>query len=116
MPDPVDVGRLHAFCDGSADGVRTVIEIFLSDIAETITDLSVAVDRADAEAVRLLAHRGGGSSSACGATGLAALLRLLEDAHGTRSTADHGPLIRAVAEEFDDVQRFLRTYLEGLRT
>lgn len=115
MPGPVDVGRLHAFCDGSADGVRTVIEIFLTDTAETIAELSTAVERVDAEAIRLLAHRAGGSSSACGASGLAALMLRLEYPEESGTAADADRLMRAVAEEFDGVQRFLRTYVEGLR-
>lgn len=116
MPAPVDIDRLQAFCDGSAEGLRTVVDIFLTDTLETLDELAAAVERSDAEAIRLLAHRAGGSSAACGASPLAALLFQLETPPSARTAGNDAEVFRGVTAEFDAVKRFLEACLEGLRT
>ena len=113
MPAPVDIERLEAFCDGTAAGLRAVVDIFLSDTLETLTELDRAAGRADLDTVRLLAHRAGGSSAACGAASLAALLRRIENSVSPEEAVIPG-MIRDVLDEFDVVTRFLQAYVEGL--
>src|SRR3954454_13444762 len=101
MPTPVDLTRLEAFCDGTPEGFRGVVEIFLSDTLETLTELDAAITRGDRAAVRLRAHRAGGSCAACGASALAALLEHLESPPGEPRVGDESALARHVAAEFD---------------
>jgi HPt (histidine-containing phosphotransfer) domain-containing protein len=113
MPGPVDIERLEAFCDGTAAGLRAVVDIFLTDTLETLTELDRAVARADLDTVHLLAHRAGGSSAACGAGSLAGLLGRIEMS-GSLEEADVPGLIHDVLDEFGVVTRFLQAYVEGL--
>ena len=113
MPRPVDIERLEAFCDGTAAGLRAVVDIFLTDTLETLTELDRAVARADLDTVHLLAHRAGGSSAACGARSLAALLGRIEMS-GSLEEAGVPGLIHNVLDEFGVVTRFLQAYVEGL--
>lgn len=87
MPPPVDLARLAEFSDGTAAGLRTLIEIFLQDSVETTAELHAAVESERLAEIELLAHRAGGASGACGAGHLAALLLQLEELarrHGRR--------------------------------
>ena len=112
MRTPVDLVRLEAFCDGTPEGLRAVVDIFLSDTQETLTELEAAMSRGDADAVRLLAHRAGGSCAACGASTLAALLEELESA-SERPPRDQPAIVRQLASEFEAIARFLRSHSEG---
>jgi HPt (histidine-containing phosphotransfer) domain-containing protein len=114
MTRPVDIDRLRELSDGSATGLRAMIDIFLDDTRGTLAELAAALKGQDDEAVRLLAHRAGGSSAACGAFHLAALLFRIESAP-TLNGAEKESLGRQVAHEFADVARFLETYMEGPR-
>jgi HPt (histidine-containing phosphotransfer) domain-containing protein len=114
MTPPVDTERLRELSDGSATGMRMTIDIFLEDTRDTLAELAVAVRGPDQDAVRLLAHRAGGSSAACGAVRLAALLWRLESA-SPLTAAEAESLARQVAREFEDVERFLETYMAGLQ-
>ena len=115
MSDPVDVQRLVEFSDGTESGLRTLIDIFISDSASTLDDLSRAVADGDSDAIRLLAHRAGGSCSACGARRLSSLLLRLEHppAAGRSRPADVETM-GEVLGEFEAVERFLHAYMEGL--
>lgn len=94
---------LEAFCDG-IEGLRAVVEIFLADTLETLQELDAAVVRADEEAIRLLAHRAGGSSAACGANTLATLLSRLETS-ATAITPDQAAVLAGdINVEFDVVK------------
>ena len=107
--------RLIEFSDGSASGLRALIGIFISESAEVLQELSHAVGDGDSDAIRLLAHRAGGSSSACGATRLSSLLLRLENPHAdVRSGRDDLATLGAVLNEFAAVERSLQSYMEGL--
>jgi HPt (histidine-containing phosphotransfer) domain-containing protein len=115
MP-PVDIARLESFCDGTANGLRLIVDIFLEDTLETLQELGAAVERADPDATRMLAHRAGGSSAACGASRLAALLFELETTPSPRLSGADSRLAEDVTTEFGAVKRFLEAYLGGLPT
>lgn len=114
MPPAIDLARLAEFSDGTAAGLRTLVEIFLTDIAETIDALAAAVSAERPTDIELLAHRAGGASAACGATRLAELLLALEDLARGGRVAGTGAQMRDVADELERVTVFLRTYLDGL--
>src|SRR5918994_171542 len=114
MPPPVDLPRLAEFSDGTAAGLRTLIEIFLQDAAETAAELHAAVESARHAEVELLAHRAGGASGACGAGRLAELLRQLEELARGGSTDGATLLMRDVASELGRVRVYLQGHLDGL--
>ena len=107
MQPAVDLERLAEFSDGTEEGLRTLVRIFLEDIAETLTDLRDAVRRQSPADVRALAHRAAGSSGACGAAGLAQLLEELEDAGRQGNLDGSGGLMAAIDAELDRVTLFL---------
>ena len=114
MPPAVDLERLAEFSDGTEDGLRTLIRIFLEDITQMIGELRAAVPRADGAEIRLLAHRSAGSSSACGAARLAELLGDLEEAGRSSRLDGSSGMMTAIDTELDRVTLFLQTYLASL--
>lgn len=112
MRPAVDLPRLAEFSDGTAAGLRSLVEIFLTDVAETIAELTAAVAAQRPAEIELLAHRAGGASAACGAAHLAALLLSLEDLTRGGRVAGTMTLMRDVAGELERVTVFLRTHLE----
>lgn len=114
MPPPVDLPRLAEFSDGTAAGLRTLIDIFLQDSAETAAQLHAAVAAARFAEIELLAHRAGGASGACGAGRLSALLLQLEESARAGTADDAGALMREVASELARVTVYLRGHLDGM--
>lgn len=112
MRPAVDLTRLAEFSDGTAAGLRSLVGIFLADVAETIDELTAAVDAGASADVERLAHRAGGASAACGAAHLAALLLSLEDLTRGGRGAGTMTLMRDVAGELERVTVCLRTHLE----
>jgi HPt (histidine-containing phosphotransfer) domain-containing protein len=114
MHPAVDLERLAEFSDGTDEGLRTLVGIFLEDVGQMIGELRAAVTGGDAAEIRLLAHRTGGSSSACGAAGLSERLAELEEAARTgRLDGRHG-MMAAIDTELDRVTLFLKAYLTSL--
>jgi len=114
MHPAIDLERLREFSDGTEDGLRTLIRIFLEDIAQMIGELRAAVTGGDAAEIRLLAHRSAGSSSACGAPGLSALLGDLEEAALSGRMDGRAGQMAAIDTELDRVTLFLTDYLASL--
>jgi HPt (histidine-containing phosphotransfer) domain-containing protein len=111
MRPAVDLERLAEFSDGTEQGMRTIGRIFLEDISETLDALRDAVARGNPADVRQIAHRAGGSSGACGAPRLAALLQDLENIARSGSIEGSGPLVAAIDAELERVRLFLQTML-----
>jgi len=114
MPPAVDLERLAEFSDGTGDGLRTLVRIFLEDVSQMIGELRAAVAGGDAAEIRLMAHRCAGSSSACGAGGLADLLGELEEAARSGGLDGSGGMMTAIDTELDRVTLFLTDYLTSL--
>lgn len=111
MPARVDLARLREFSDGTPEGLRELVEIFLSDSAQTMRELAAAVREGAAAQVELLAHRAGGSSAACGAARLSDLLFDLERLGRARAVAGAGDVMRAAEAEFVEIQAVLGAHL-----
>jgi HPt (histidine-containing phosphotransfer) domain-containing protein len=114
MRPPVDVPRLQECSDGTADGVRTLVDIFLSDVEETIRALSTAVDGGRVADIGRLAHRAGGASGACGAAHLAELLLALEELAQGGHVDGSATLMREVDDELSRVATFLERYVDNV--
>jgi HPt (histidine-containing phosphotransfer) domain-containing protein len=114
MRPAVDLERLAEFSDGTTEGLRTLVTVFLSDVGETIEELTAAVAAAVPSDIERLAHRAGGASAACGASRLAELLLTLEDAARGARPAAAASLVQHVTAELERVTAFLRTYVDGV--
>ena len=112
MPPAVDLARLTEFSDGTPEGLRTLIEIFLSDTAETMDPLVREMGERSRADIELLAHRGGGASAACGASGLAGVLFQIES-FGREDQVDAAcALLPRVQAEMIEVRMFLARAVE----
>lgn len=107
------MARLEAFSDGTPEGRRTLVDIFLTDVAETTGALAAAVSAQHHGEIAQLAHRAGGASAACGANGLAAILLALEDVGRAGGGAGSVALMREVTAELERVSVYLRAYRNG---
>ena len=114
MPPAIDLERLAEFSDGTDEGLRTLVRIFLEDISQMIGELRAAVPRGDAAEIRLLAHRSAGSCGACGAARLGELLEGLEEAGRNSRLEKSGEMMTAIDTELDRVTLFLTDYLASL--
>ena len=112
MRPAVDLPRLAAFSDGTDAGLRTLMEIFLTDVEETLDALAAAVLAQRPAEIELLAHRAGGASASCGAARLAELLLALEDLAHSGNAAGADTIMQDVAGERERVTAFLRTCLD----
>lgn len=112
MAPPVKLTRLAGFSDGTAHGIRSVVEMFLADTGETLEALRGAIESGDARAIEMLAHRAGGASGACGAERLSALL--FEMREGSRSFVGDRALFHHISLELEAVAGFLQNYTATL--
>jgi HPt (histidine-containing phosphotransfer) domain-containing protein len=104
---PVDMDRLNSLVDGDPGGLRELIDLYLKQTTQQITQLDDAVRANNADEVRRVAHSCAGASATLGMTRLVPLLRDLEKqgASGTLTTA--AQLCENAAREFKLIQNFL---------
>lgn len=111
MPPAVDLPRLAAASDGTPAGMRTLAEMFLTDVGETVDELAAAVLAGRPGDIELLAHRAGGACASCGAARLAELLLNLENLGRAGRAGGTAAIMGDVAEEAGRVRAFLRDWL-----
>ena len=112
MPDPIDVSRLREFSDGTPDGVRQLVDMFLAHAGETFDQLRGAIGQARADDICSLAHRAAGAAGACGAVELARLLAVIEK-HGAAQQVDGmAALMNQADAELARVRTFLAAFVD----
>lgn len=114
MDPAVDVERLAAFSDGSDEGVRAIVGVFLEGILETSAALREAVTRGDRHEIHRLAHRASGSCGAGGASRLAQLLESLDNIDEGGDAGESVAVMAAVERELERVAAFLQAHLTTL--
>ena len=114
MRPPIDLERLAEFSDGTDEGLRTLVRIFLEDVAEALKELRGAVTRGDCPEIRVLAHRSAGSCGACGAGRLAELLSGLEEIGRSGSSEGSTESMTAIDAELERVTLFVKAHLASL--
>jgi HPt (histidine-containing phosphotransfer) domain-containing protein len=96
---------------GNLDELRDLINLYLKQTSEQITQLLAAVKSGAAPDVRRLAHSCAGASATCGMRGIVPPLRELER-EGDSGNLTHAPeLARAVEQEFNRIRAFLEAEL-----
>jgi HPt (histidine-containing phosphotransfer) domain-containing protein len=113
MTDPIDVARFEEISDGTAAGVRELVELWIEDSRETLAAMTAAAARWDRASLVQLAHRLAGTCNVTGAPALAARLYDLEQQASTMSAAEVASAMAHLEAEIGSTMRFLTTYLEG---
>jgi CheY-like chemotaxis protein len=108
---PVNMERLHDFTSGNADDLRELINLYLKQTSEQITQLLAAVSAGSAPEVRRLAHSCAGASATCGMSGIVPLLQELEREGDAGKLTHAAELSQRVKKEFNRICVFLEAYL-----
>jgi HPt (histidine-containing phosphotransfer) domain-containing protein len=110
----VDLEQLQSACDGDAQLLRELMDLYFGQAAEIMAGLEKAISAGDVGQVDHLAHKLAGSSLACGMSALVPPLRQLE--HNAKAGhlqgapdwfAQVGVQLEAVRRHMDD---YLRQY------
>jgi CheY-like chemotaxis protein/HPt (histidine-containing phosphotransfer) domain-containing protein len=105
--DPVDMERLMEFTDGSADNLRELIELYLTQTTDQLEKLGAAVAAADTGEVRRVAHSCAGASATCGMRHLVPMLRELESQGRQGKLTSAERLFEQAGQEFKRIRSFL---------
>jgi HPt (histidine-containing phosphotransfer) domain-containing protein len=105
--DPVDMERLMEFTDGSAENLRELVILYLTQTTEQMDKLHQAVATGNAAEVRRVAHSCAGASATCGMRHLVPLLRELERQGREGKLTNAGDLFEQAGREFKRIRLFL---------
>jgi CheY-like chemotaxis protein len=106
---PVDMERLMEFTDGSAENLRELVELYLTQTTEQLQKLRAAVVASDAAEVRRVAHSCAGASATCGMRHLVPLLRELEKQGRDGKLIDADNIFEKTSREFQRIRSFLES-------
>jgi CheY-like chemotaxis protein len=112
--DPVDMDRLMEFTDGSADNLRELVTLYLTQTTEQFDKLQAAVVAGNAAEVRRVAHSCAGASATCGMRHLVPVLRELERQGREGKLIDADNLFEQADREFKRIRLFLEHHQVGL--
>ena len=113
MTEPVDLARIEEFSDGTAEGLRELVELLLEDSRETLTAMAATLAETDWAGLTLLAHRFRGTCSVVGAEPLGRQLAELEACAAVVPMEELATRIAGIEREVDTAITFLTAYLEG---
>ncbi len=104
---PVAMDRLNSLTDGDTHSLRELVELYLRQTSQQLTQLETAVRGQQPDEVRRVAHSCAGASATLGVTRLVPLLRHLEKQGAAGTLADAAQTVEQAAHEFKAVQEFL---------
>lgn len=111
MSHPADLTRLRGFSDGTPEGLRALVQSFITHTSNTVAELRAVTPSSPAD-IHMLSHRAAGAAGACGATLLAELLRSVEASAKAGDLEGIEEQVAAVEIELARVRTFLRPLLE----
>lgn len=111
--EPVDLKRLEEFTDGSFENLRELVELYLGQTVEQLSDLDKAIASANPDEIRKLAHKTAGSSATCGMDALSVVLRQIEGQAAEQQISCARSLFAEAQAEFRRVQTFLNRHLQS---
>ncbi len=118
-PFAVDRGAFDQFYDMWGDEapqvIAEVVEMFLQNAPQFLTNLDDAFEKGDAAEVRRLAHTFKSNAGMVGARALAALCQQLEDMGREGDLSGAAPVLADVRREYDRVRDALGAYLSELK-
>jgi CheY-like chemotaxis protein/nitrogen-specific signal transduction histidine kinase len=112
--EPVDMARMHDFTDGHPEELRELITLYLSQTAEQLNELGVAVRQGVPPDVRRVAHSCAGASATCGMRRIVPILRELEREGFEGKLVNATRLYQRAQEEFQAIRQFLEAQLASL--
>jgi signal transduction histidine kinase/HPt (histidine-containing phosphotransfer) domain-containing protein len=104
---PVEMDRLNSLVDGDPGGLRELIELYLKQTTQQITQLEAAVRANNTDEVRRVAHSCAGASATLGMTRLVPMLRDLEKQGASGTLTNAVQVCENAAHEFKLIQDFL---------
>ena len=107
----LDMELLDEMAAIKGDGLRELIDMYLTKADELRKDLQAAIEVGAAEEVRRLAHRFAGSSVVCGVTAMVQPLRALEQRGREGQLSDADQLLAQMTERLELSRRLLAEYL-----
>ena len=108
---PLDVELLDENAAIGVDGLRELIDLYLTKADAILTDMQAAIDVGAAEDVKRLAHKLAGSSAVCGVTAMVQPLLALEQRGRQRQLSDADQLLAQMTERLELSRRLLAEYL-----
>ena len=109
--DPVNMSILLEATEGAREGLRHLVNEYLSQSTSYLKDLDQAVQSDVPEEVSRIAHQLTGLSGSFGAVRLVPTFRELERLGKEHQLAKAPALIEKAMDDFEQVKRFLKEYL-----
>jgi HPt (histidine-containing phosphotransfer) domain-containing protein len=106
----VDLEQLQSACDGNAELMRELLDLYFGQADEIMAGLGQAITAGDVAQVDYLAHKLAGSSLACGMSALVPALRQLE--HNAKSGHLQGApdWYAQVCVQLEAVRKYMHDY------
>ena len=113
MPDesPLDLEILNENAEIGLEGLRELIDMYLTQADEILANLRVAIRTGAANDVEHLAHKLVGSSAVCGVNVMVPPLRSLEQRGREGRLSDADQLLAQMTERLELSRRLLAEYL-----
>jgi HPt (histidine-containing phosphotransfer) domain-containing protein len=108
---PLDLEILDENAEIGMEGLRELIDMYLTQADETLADLQVAIRTGAAGDVNHLAHKLAGSSVVCGVNIMVPPLRAMEQRGRECRLSDADPLLVQLTERLELSRRLLAEYL-----
>jgi HPt (histidine-containing phosphotransfer) domain-containing protein len=113
---PVDMVRLHEALGDEPDELFEILDLYLSQMVQSLAELEQAISAGNAAAVNMIAHNCAGTSANCGMMAVVESLRGLEAA-GREGGLDNAPsLLSEAKSQFERIELFLKTELPATGT
>ena|SRR5579859_5350462 len=102
----LDVDRFSGVTEGKPSAMRSLAGRYVRTMMERIAQIETSLYTGDLVNVRQIAHQAGGSSAMIGVTGLATLLKKLENCAAGGSLPDAKTFIRDLHRSFGELIDF----------
>jgi HPt (histidine-containing phosphotransfer) domain-containing protein len=107
----LDMELLNEMAAIRGDGLRGLIDMYLTQADELLKDMQSAIEVGAAEDVKRLAHKLAGSSLVCGVTAMVQPLRALEQQGREGQLSDADQLLAQTVQRLEVCRRLLAEYL-----
>jgi CheY-like chemotaxis protein/HPt (histidine-containing phosphotransfer) domain-containing protein len=108
---PVEMERILEFTEGKPENLRELIQLYLKQTGDQITQLRAAVQASQPQEVRRLAHSCAGASATCGMRRLVSTLRELERQGIENQLTNAQEMSEEACREFERIRVYLEDYL-----
>ena len=107
----VDLEQLQSACDGNAELMRELMDLYFTQADEIMAGLGKAIDAGDVAQADHFSHKLAGSSLACGMSAVVPPLRQLERNAKAGHLRGAPDWFAQVGVQLEAVRRYMRDYL-----